>query len=165
MYDRSQLNMRAFFQVCDETAKRETRSVTVRGMPPIPDDEYGFIDFYCEDPNCDCRRSIVTVFSSRNGIVATFSYGWESRSYYLRWAGSSGYCEDMAGVMLEPFGQQSSYAPELLKVFEEMLQSHPEYASRFPRHYREFKNAIGARNPITDRRIVRAKRKRALKLP
>ena len=32
------------------------RNVTIKQNPYLPDGDYGFIDMYCSDPNCDCRK-------------------------------------------------------------------------------------------------------------
>jgi hypothetical protein len=159
MKDFNDIGMRPFFQICPETARRDTRSVHVNGMPPVPDDEYGFLDFYCQDLNCDCRRSVIQVLSRKNGIVATFNYGWESADFYTRWMrGNAEEAEEMAGLTLEPFGEQSPFSAYLLALFESMLED-PEYASRFPRHYLEFKNAIRAKTQTVGRQGNRASRR------
>ena len=48
-----------------EVAERETRVLTVPpgtdiGLPPA---EYSFIEMFCDEKACDCRRAFFTVFS------------------------------------------------------------------------------------------------------
>jgi hypothetical protein len=45
-----------------ELAGRETRSVTVPPGSPLglPPGEYGFLETYCDEPGCDCRRVMFT---------------------------------------------------------------------------------------------------------
>lgn len=45
-----------FYERFKEIAMRETRSITIRNSPDLPDDEYGFLELYCNDENCDCQR-------------------------------------------------------------------------------------------------------------
>ncbi len=75
-----------------ELGARETRSIRVAGRDDLPDDEYGFIEFYCDEPGCDCRRVRIDVLREDTGwkrISATISYGWEPVDFYRRWDGSS----------------------------------------------------------------------------
>ena len=39
----------------------QVRTVTIRKDPLLPDGEYGFIDTYCADPDCDCRKTMIQV--------------------------------------------------------------------------------------------------------
>lgn len=147
-----------FFDVCPETARRETRSARVWGQPPIPDGDYAFIDFYCVDPDCDCRRAVIQVHSD-DRIVGTFNYGWESRDFYAKWMGHNEVTDLLVGVTIEPSGPQSPYSHRLLALFESLLED-PEYASRFPRHYREFKNALRAKPHVRSRQNELISRRR-----
>ena len=50
-----------------ELAERETRTVTVVIDKPsglLPPAEYGFLEMFCNEPGCDCRRVFFTVISS-----------------------------------------------------------------------------------------------------
>src|SRR5205807_1166200 len=61
-----------------DVAKAETRSITTRGYPGVPDDDYGMFEAYCPDPDCDCRRVMLNVVSRRqNAHIATISYGFD----------------------------------------------------------------------------------------
>lgn len=123
-----------------DLAERETRTAHVRGKPSLPDGDYGFIELFCDDPKCDCRRAIIWVVCPRLGrdILATLNYGWESLDFYARWVGDRKLADGMAGVTLEPFGRQSKHASELKRLFEYVLED-PEYAARIQRHYQAFK--------------------------
>ncbi len=43
-----------FYEVCPD-AGEEMRVMTVQGHPRLPADDYGLIDGFCADPDCDCR--------------------------------------------------------------------------------------------------------------
>jgi hypothetical protein len=49
--------MTPFMKRFPQLAASETRSVTVTGRDDLPDGEYGFIEFYCNEPQCDCLES------------------------------------------------------------------------------------------------------------
>src|SRR5438045_9155529 len=67
-----------FNSLYPDVAKAETRSLTTRGYPGVPDDEYGLIEAYCPDPGCDCRRVMLNVVSRRQQAhIATISYGFD----------------------------------------------------------------------------------------
>lgn len=157
--------MRMFFNVCPDTAQRETRTaIVLDGHETLPPGKYSFIEFYCDEIDCDCRRSIIQVLSEDNQILATLSYGWETRAFYEQWFHNSEGVDNLVGVSLQPMSVQGEHCHQLRDLFEQLLDGDREYASRYPRHYREFKSAIGARRPITNRRIGRPKRKRKLQL-
>jgi len=111
--------MTPFFQRFPERGVRETRSVTITGRNDLPDGDYGFIELYCDEPHCDCRRVMVVVLRPDTGwnkFWATINYGWESREFYLRWAGApQGDRGPWEGPFLDPLATQTRYAPALLE--------------------------------------------------
>ena len=106
-----------FFNVCLELARVETRTLLIRNNPCLPDGDYGFIEHYCEDLECDCRRVLIVVWTPRTDdrAWATIDYGWESPEFYRKWDRHSE--EDMKGSFLDPLGGQSPYAHVLLAYF------------------------------------------------
>ena len=56
----------------------ETRSVAVyQARQGLPVDDYAFVEHFCNDPGCDCRRVLFKVMSkSQLGeILATINFG------------------------------------------------------------------------------------------
>jgi hypothetical protein len=128
-----------------DLALTETRSITIRGKPGLPDDEYGFLEAYCNDENCDCQRVMFNVASRRlNKIVAVIAYGWESDAFYARWYrhDDPDIIQQMKGPILNPGSEQSAFAPALLKVVNDTLLADPAYIERLKRHYRMFKEKV-----------------------
>ena len=125
-----------------QLAEQETRTATVVGRDGLPDDEYGFVEYYCADENCDCRRVLFVVKSRRLGKdVATINYGWETVQFYKRVFRAPGLAETAAGANLDPLGAQAPFAPALLRLFAESFLTDPEYVARLKRHYELFKAA------------------------
>jgi len=132
---------------CPEFGDREYRRLHVRGAEGLPDGEYGFVELYCTDPKCDCRRVMFWVVNPRRPgrILATLGYGWESPEFYVRWMSGDSLAEQMAGLSTEPLGPQSELTGVLLRACEEHLLSDPLYVERLKRHYALFKEAIRAK--------------------
>ncbi len=134
-----------FYERFRELALQETRSITIRNNPGLPDDEYGFLEAYCNDENCDCQRVMFNVASRRsNKIVAVIAYGWESEEFYARWfrRDDPDIIRQMQGPILNPGSEQAAFAPALLEVVRNTLLTDPAYIDRLKRHYRMFKEKV-----------------------
>jgi uncharacterized protein YecA (UPF0149 family) len=69
----------------------------------LPSGEYAFLDTYCTNNTCDCRKTIIQIFHE-NKHVSTVSYGWESPNFYLRWLKSTKdrkLAKEMSGVSID----------------------------------------------------------------
>jgi len=44
-----------FYSLCPAIAEPEMRWISIKNHPRLPDGDYGLLDTYCADPNCDCR--------------------------------------------------------------------------------------------------------------
>jgi hypothetical protein len=136
--------MTLFMERFPEVGARETRSAKVARRRDLPDGEYGFLEFYCDEPGCDCRRVTISVLrpeTGRNKIWATISYGWESADFYRKWSKAGGDPIEMQGPGLDPLNPQSQYSAALLDLFRYLLES-TEYVERLKRHYRMFRDSV-----------------------
>jgi hypothetical protein len=154
-----------FYERFPEIAWKETRSFTTFGNPDLPDDEYGLIEAYCNDQNCDCRRVFFNVASrKREQIVAVIAWGWESRDYYVRWFGRDEplIIRELMGPALNTASRQSELAPALVEAVKVILAD-PAYVERLKRHYRMFKETVdgpASRRAKKPPRTHKKKRKR-----
>lgn len=150
-----------FFSKFPDLAVAETRSVKVRGDDDLPDGEYGFIEFYCNEPACDCRRVVVSVVSPDPGLtpLATISFGWESLQFYRDRLGDLEDAAVLKGPTLDPLHPQTKYAPALLRLFRFVLTD-DAYVERLKRHYQLFKGFTHGADPAERRRGASKKRKR-----
>lgn len=125
--------MAPFHLLFPEIAKKEIRTATVmRGDSRLPADEYGFLELYCVDPECDCRRVLINVMARSSGEhVATLSHSYKPPHPD----------DDMGQTFLDPLNKQSTHSEGLLGLFKEMLLD-LEYHKRLERHYRMVKAAI-----------------------
>ena len=150
-----------FYTRFRDLAFKEMRSATARQMPNIPDGEYGFLELYCDEPNCDCRRVVIDVVSPATGskIWATINYGWESVEYYERWMGDKETARKCQGARLDPLNPQTKYSPALLQLFKLVLQDEA-YVERLKRHYRLFKSDLRKKRTSVVRPARKGKRRR-----
>ncbi len=130
-------------------------------MPDLPDGEYGFLELYCDDPSCDCRRVIIDVVTPTTGmkIWATISYGRESLEYYEQWVGDKETARECCGLSLDPINAQTEYSPALLRLVSQILEDEA-YRERLKRHYQLFKSSLPVKGRSAARRAKRVRRKR-----
>jgi hypothetical protein len=82
-------------------------------------------------------------FSKRLAII---NFGWESVAYYTKWQGGNAViAEKMTQVTLEPFGEQSEYAQELMEIVQKLLSFDLNFIKRLKRHYTEFRATLPPR--------------------
>lgn len=133
---RANLGLVPFVRLFPRQAAEETRVLTTRDFPGLPDDEYGLLEVYCPDPSCACRRVMLSVLGRhQRAILATISYGFDREGA-------------MAGPFLDPLNPQTKYAETVLLLVEEILRD-PDYVARLEAHYDQVKGAMVAPSPPT----------------
>lgn len=138
-------------------AERETRTVTLLSENNdwnLPAGKYIFLESYCSDPKCDCRRAFINVgyveksFSEGKEeirIIATIGYGWDSLDYYSKWFGKGSFTsdedivQDFKGPVLEIGGVYSEYSEKVLKLFKDVMINDALFIQRLKKHYKLFK--------------------------
>ena len=150
-----------FYTRFRDLAFKEMRSATIRGMPGLPDGEYGFLELYCDEPACDCRRVVIDVIAPTTGpkIWATINYGWESLEFYEKWIRDKETARECYGATLDPLNPQTEYSDALLRLFNQVLQDEA-YVERLKRHYQLFKSDLLKPRRSATRSNRKVKRKR-----
>ena len=136
-----------FHDLFPKIAEPETRTVTVPkdsniALPPA---SYAFLEMFCNEPGCDCRRVFFYVISSlSNDVEAVIAYGWESREFYAKWLHHDNprSLAELQGPVLNFGSPQSRLAPVILKLFSNVLLPDKPYIQRVKRHYRMFRDKI-----------------------
>ncbi len=141
-----------FIQYFPELGERETRCIILGENHPanLPAGEYGLIELFCDEPQCDCRRVMFMVVSAQTGKdLATIAYGWESPTFYARWMGTEDLASirDLYGVTLNLLSRQSRYASEILAFVKDVVLKDPAYIERIKRHYHMFRDKIEQDQP------------------
>ena len=137
----------SFHSFFPEVAERETRNIMLfrRSDAGLPAGDYGFLEMFCDERGCDCRRVFFCVISERRkDVEAVIAYGWESREFYSRWM-RSGDPQDIAmlqGPILNLCSPQSALAPAILDLFQTTLLPDRDYMDRVKRHYGMFRALI-----------------------
>lgn len=133
-----------------ELGWKETRVATVftGNEFSLPPDEYGLLESYCNDENCDCRRVFFNVVSRKhNKPVAVVTYGWETEEFYRKWFSggndpiSRKMIKEMVGLGLNFGSPQSKYANAAMELVRSVLRDE-KYVERIKRHYKIFKETV-----------------------
>jgi hypothetical protein len=146
-----------------EVAERETRTVTVFDSSEfnLPPADYAFLEMFCDESGCDCRRVFFSVISSRDEeIKAVISWGWEDQVFYTKWMGDNdpNVIKELMGPVLNIMSPQSDLAPALLKVFQKLLLPDTAYVERVKRHYVMFRKTVDKKKKKKVRRKIKRKR-------
>ena len=141
----------SFHDLFPEVAEKETRSIVVPpgAKGPLPADSYGFIELYCDEVGCDCRRVYISVLSrARSRVEAFITWGWESPDFYRRRSNfelTPEVLAELTGPALATGQPQTELAPALLDFVRDVLLKDPAYVERIKRHYKMFRGDNGAR--------------------
>jgi len=136
-----------------ELAQREVRCLHLGPDPEagsLPADEYVYLEHYCEELGCDCRRVFIEVISREQPgrIFASINYGWEKESFYRkRMPYDSDAALSVTRGELDPINEQSEFAEVLLELFRTRVLDEP-YRLRLRRHYRVFKEELARRGRL-----------------
>ena len=154
-----------FHSLFPEVAERETRTVTVlhRFHLNLPAAQYAFLEMFCDEAGCDCRRVLFSVLSSlHKDVQAVIAWGWEDKEFYVNWMGENDpiVIEELKGPALNLASAQSDLAPALLDLFREVLLQDTHYLERVKRHYAMFREKIDGKHKSTVPRNMGGKRKK-----
>jgi hypothetical protein len=128
------MTMMAFHTLFPEEARNESRAITMVGHEVLPDRTFLFVESYCVEHACDCRRVMIHVIDTdRREQVATINHGFEPPKPPF---------EDEGQTFLDPLNPQSSLSGTLLRLFEEMIGEDEGYRRRLERHYGMWKKVV-----------------------
>lgn len=120
-----------FYVVEPDLAFEEMRAMHLLAeQEGLPAGEYGLVEHYCPDPDCDCRRVILTVVRGDRPYrsLASINYAFDRD-------------DPMPGPFIDRANRQSEHAETLLKLVKEAVLSDPRYLARLERHYAMVKEA------------------------
>lgn len=129
-------------------AEAETKSITLLSNEnefELPAGNYLFVEMFCNEKNCDCRRVIFSVFNDNHKIaLANIGYGWESETFYKKWNRSNDktIARKMMKFLLNQISPQSEYAKMILIMFNKVLFPSTPYLARVKAHYLLFRKEI-----------------------
>lgn len=125
------MHLTPFHERFPKIGKDEYRSVTLLdGGEFIPPGSYAFVECYCPDVKCDCRRVMLVVIEAESGKpMASIAFGFNRQ-------------EPLAGPFLDPLNPQSPCASEFLDLARDLVLSDRHYVARLEKHYRMFKASL-----------------------
>ena len=124
------------------------RSITFTDKTSImPLGQYGFVQMYCDDLRCDCRRVLFHVMKDdvRHALVG---YGWDNVEFYRKWFRGNATkrkIEMFMGPALHDGICDFVYSALFVNIVNEML-SDIKYKNRIIQNYKLFRNMLKARN-------------------
>jgi hypothetical protein len=98
----------------------------------IPKGSYQFLEHYCTEPGCDCRRVLLVVVNEKLKQKAAISFGFDQDSPF-------------SGPYLDNSQLQGPYAQDLLELFVQELNAGDALLSRLYRHYAEVREKVEGR--------------------
>lgn len=115
-------------------AAHQVRTVGLRDSRQLPDGDYRFVDTYCTDPSCDCRKTMILVYR-KDVHVSTINFGWEPQSFYQEWMGSKDdrISEGMSGASIDITSPDGVPGRGMLAFFMALLDEN--WIRRFRAHY------------------------------
>lgn len=135
-----------FHDLCPTIAEAETRTLTLpTPQKGIPAGSYAFLEMFCDEVICDCRRVMFMVMSASRNVEAVIAWGWENVDFYDEWLGriDPAIAAEMKGPCLNLGSPQSKIAPALLDLVNQVLLADAAYVDRVKRHYALFRSKIG----------------------
>ncbi|MCM2332697.1 MAG: SEC-C metal-binding domain-containing protein [Anaeromyxobacteraceae bacterium] len=128
------MTMRRFDVLFPEVAERECRTIRPMNHERLPSRRFLFLESYCVEPQCDCRRVMLSVVDEGTGSqVATINHAFEPLAPPH---------EDEPQTFLDPLNPQSAMSDDLLAQFKTMSEHDPSYQARRERHYDAWKALV-----------------------
>jgi hypothetical protein len=126
--------MIGFHLLFPSEAANECRTVIPTGRFDLPHRTFVWMEAYCADPQCDCRRVMLNIVDAEtHDHVATINYAFEPPEPPF---------DDEGQMFLDPLNPQSAMSPAFLEVTAEMLARDRGYHDRLVRHYTMWKTVV-----------------------
>ena len=119
------MEFKPFGEICERLAKSETRTIISGGGDSgLPLDEYGLLEHFCTDPDCDCRSVMLVIYSRNQArIEASISFAFDRDSLFG------------PGICLDPCNYQGPNAKAVLKLIKQHVLTDRAYVDRIRQHY------------------------------
>jgi preprotein translocase subunit SecA len=128
------MTMVQFGTLFREVEEHEIRSIVVDGQEGLPDGTFAFVELYCREPGCDCRRVMINVLDlERKRHIATINHGFDPPKAHWR---------DEGQTFLDPLNTQGRWSAGFLEFFLEMIARDADYRIRLERHYEMWKRVV-----------------------
>ena len=159
----------SFHDLFPEMAEEETRTITVWSDDSdtrLPPGRYSFLEMFCNERDCDCRRVFFYVVSSfRKGPEAVIAWGWDTPEFYAKWLRDDDpqMIAELKGPGLNLASPQTELGPALLNLVHNVLLQDDAYVERVKQHYRDFRARIDRKSMAGPKPKTRKRKKRKRK--
>lgn len=126
----------------------QVRTVVINADPHLPDGEYCFVDSYCTEPGCDCRKTIIQVFHD-DERVSIVSYGWESAKFYTAWMKplkDPKLAREMSGLSVDILGPDLVSPKDILTFMNRLMDE--TWIAKIKESYRRIREIVETNNII-----------------
>jgi len=148
------------YDLLPEVAMAETSLIVLDPVNAynIPGGEYGLVEMYCDDADCDCQRVFLAVMQNEPDArepLAVVTFGWESLDYYTKWFNmgrrtpyskldpmSRQAIQFMHGAHLSNTNKQSKIAPAIFEMLNMRVFNDEFYLNRLKQHYKMFRAKV-----------------------
>lgn len=130
--DEQASGMVAFDNFFPDIAEKENRAFWANGRAPFKDDPYQLIEFYCQDPKCDCNRVIVAVTDIQKpkaGTILSVGFAFDRK-------------DPDAGPYIDPLNPATKEGRAFYPMIKDMLETDLDYVTRLKRHYNLVKDKV-----------------------
>jgi len=134
------MQMRKFGELFPDVAVKDMVFLWID--PPrkrLPVKDYALLEYYCDEPGCDCRQVILDVVSNSHSmrVFASIAFGWETLAFYRAWAGTRdlGDATPLKKGVLDPSVLNCDWADVLLTHVRKNVLADPKAVARFRKHY------------------------------
>ena len=121
--------MEPYAQIFPDAAEPDMTLELNRKVGRVPKGSYAFLECYCTDPGCDCRRTTLLVINEKGKQKAAINFGFDLD-------------REMAGPFLDLLQEQAPYAEELLDFFVDAINSDTEWLAGMYQRYRAVRRKV-----------------------
>jgi hypothetical protein len=126
--------MLTFHTLFPDEADAEYQTVIPYEKEGIPTRPFLFVELYCVEPECDCRRVMLNVVDIHTDQhVATINYAFEPPEPPF---------DDLGQWFLDWLNPQSEVSDAFLELFTDMIANDRGYHDRLVSHYEMWKRAV-----------------------
>ena len=139
------MSMVPFYKEFPDIAFEKTKVVKVDSDEEIlPPDEYIFFEWYCDDLDCDCGRTVIHVISGKTQKdLAVINYAWGN----LNWKKCLYARQRTPNTpVLETIHEQTELAPLILEMFKSIIEIDPDYVKSFESNHKMFRDTLKQKN-------------------
>ena len=128
------MGMIGFHLLFPDEAANECRTVTPLNRADLPSRTFLFMEAYCAETRCDCRRVMLNVIDAEShDHVATINYAFDPPKPSF---------DDPGQMFLDPLNPQTELSPAFLELTADMVASDRAYHDRLVRHYTMWKSIV-----------------------